>query len=98
MVTTNVKEILSMNISTKKIEEDLIDYLKKGSPSLSKIKKIPRNKSLVELGYLDSFAIIDLVTYFENKWKIKIKNDEITPEFFGSIDKMVNTIHRKLQK
>ncbi len=86
-----------MNISIKKIENDLIEYLKKGSPILSKMKEIPKDKSLVEEGYLDSFAIIDLVTYFENKWKISIDNDELTPEFFGSINKMVQMINSKLK-
>ena len=60
------------------------------------MKSIPMDKSLVELGYIDSFGVIDLVTYFENKWKIKIENEEITKEKFGSINKMVNLICTKL--
>ena len=63
-----------MSISIKQIEDDLLSYLKKGNPIVAKIKDIPKDKSLVELGYIDSFGIIDLVTYFEKKWKIKIEN------------------------
>ena len=63
---------------------------------MSKLKNIPKEESLVELGYMDSFGIIDLVTYFENKWKIKIENEEITPEFFSSINKMIKLIERKI--
>lgn len=87
-----------MNITLDEIEKDLINYLKKGNPLIKKLNVIPKDKSLVELGYLDSFAIIDLVTYFENKWKIKIDNDEITPEFFGSIDKMTKMLNKKILK
>jgi len=87
---------LNMNITIKDVENDLIDYLKKGSPIMSKLKNIPKEESLVELGYMDSFGIIDLVTYFENKWKIKIENEEITPEFFSSINKMIKLIERKI--
>ena len=87
-----------MNITLDEIEKDLINYLKKGNPLVKKLNVIPKDKSLVELGYLDSFAIIDLVTYFENKWKIKIDNDEITPEFFGSIDKMTKMLNKKILK
>ena len=42
-----------------KVFDLLITYLKKGNPSLSKIKEIPLDKSLVELGYMDSFGVID---------------------------------------
>ena len=85
-----------MNISIKEVEKDLINYLKNGNPLIAKLDIIPKNESLVELGYMDSFGIIDLVTYFENKWKIKIENDEITPEFFGSINKMLEMLEQKI--
>ena len=85
-----------MNITIKEVEKDLINYLKNGNPLIAKLDIIPKNESLVELGYMDSFGIIDLVTYFENKWKIKIENDEITPEFFGSINKMLEMLERKI--
>ena len=85
-----------MSTTNNEIEKDLIRYLKKGNPILSNMKNISMDESLVELGYIDSFGIIDLVTYFENKWKIKIENEEITKEQFGSINKMVNLINTKL--
>ena len=85
-----------MNITIKEVEKDLINYLKNGNPLIAKLDIIPKNESLVDLGYMDSFGIIDLVTYFENKWKIKIENDEITPEFFGSINKMLEMLEQKI--
>ena len=85
-----------MSTTNKEIEKDLIRYLKNGNPILSNMKNISMDESLVELGYIDSFGIIDLVTYFENKWKIKIENEEITKEQLGSINKMVNLINTKL--
>lgn len=85
-----------MNITVREIEEDLINFLKKGNPVLIKIKDIPKDKSLVELGYIDSFGIIDLVTHFEKKWKIKIANEEITPEYFGSINKIIEFLEKKI--
>mgnify|MGYP001240984715 CR=1 FL=1 len=85
-----------MSITNKDIEKDLVDYLKKGNPILNKINNIPMNESLVELGYIDSFGIIDIVTYLENKWKIKIENKEITNEHFGSITKIINLVYKKL--
>ena len=86
-----------MSITSKEIEKDLIRYLKNGNPILDKMKDVPLNDSLVELGYIDSFGVIDLVTYLESKWKVKIENEEITQDHFGSINKMVNLVNKKLQ-
>ena len=79
-----------------KVYDLLVSFLKKGNPSLNKIKDIPNDKSLVELGYMDSFGVIDAVTFIENKWKIKIEDEELTKEKFGSINKMVNLICHKI--
>tara|TARA_B000000460_G_C21162888_1_gene241927 strand:+ start:86 stop:352 length:267 start_codon:yes stop_codon:yes gene_type:complete len=87
-----------MSITSKEIEKDLIQYLKNGNPILDKMKDVPLNESLVELGYIDSFGVIDLVTYLENKWKVKIENAEITKEKFGSISKMINLVYSKLSE
>ena len=86
-----------MSITSIEIEIDLLQYLKRGNPILANMKSVPMDKSLVELGFIDSFGIIDLVTYLENKWKIKIENEEITQDKFGSINKMVNLVFKKLQ-
>ena len=85
-----------MSITNKEIEEDLIRYLKNGNPNLSNMKDMPMDKSLVELGHIDSCGVIDLVTYLESKWKVKIENKEITRDQFGSINKMVNLVYKKL--
>ena len=85
-----------MNTTIKEIEVDLIKYLKSGNPLMAKLDEVPKNDSLVELGYIDSFGIIDLVTYFEKQWKIKIENEEITVEHFGSINKMIKLINQKI--
>ena len=87
-----------MSITSKEIERDLIRYLKNGNPILDKMKDVPLNESLVELGYIDSFGVIDLVTYLENKWKVQIENAEITKEKFGSISKMINLVYSKLSE
>ena len=56
------------------------------------------NKSLVELGYLDSFAVIDLITFIEKEWSIVLENEDITREKMGSINKMIKLISIKQKK
>ena len=59
-------------------------------------KNIPMHKSLVELGYLDSFGIVELVSFIEKKWKITILDSDLTAKKMGSINKMVDLINKKL--
>ena len=84
-----------MSKEKEKISDELLKYLKMGNPLIANLKKIPLNESLVELGYLDSFSVIDLVEFLEKSQKVKIHDDEITKEKFGSINKMVNMIYKK---
>ena len=82
----------------EKIKNDLITFLKKGNPLIEKIVNLPMNESLVEKGFVDSFGIIEIITYFEKKYKITIDDKEITKEKFGSINKMVGIVFDKIKK
>ena len=84
-----------MSKEKEKISDELLKYLKMGNPLIANLKKIPLNESLVELGYLDSFSVIDLVEFLEKSQKVKIHDDEITKEKFGSINKMVDMVYKK---
>ena len=44
---------------------------------------------------MDSFGVIEVVGYFEKKYSIKIDDNEITKEKFGSINKMINLVYEK---
>lgn len=45
---------------------------------------------------MDSFGIIDIVTFLEGSYSIKINDDEITKEKFGSINKMAKIVLEKI--
>ena len=86
-----------MSKSRNEIKITIIKFLKKGNPIIAKLKKIPEDRSLVQLGYIDSFGLIALIQFIENKFKIKIKDSEITPEVFGSLEKMSKLIFKKIK-
>ena len=56
---------------------------------------LPRDESLVELGLLDSYAVVELVEFLEKNWNIAILNEEITREKMGSLNKMATLILQK---
>ena len=84
-------------MKTKIILKDLIDYLKKGNPLIRNRKNIPLDKSLLELGLIDSFGVIEIISYLEKKYKIRINDNEITKEKFGSLNKMSKLVSEKIE-
>jgi len=82
---------------TKIILKDLIDYLKKGNPLIRNRKNIPLDKSLLEMGLIDSFGVIEIISYLEKKYKIRINDNEITKEKFGSLNKMSKLVSKKIE-
>ena len=83
-------------LSEKEVVNEILNFIMLGTPSLKK-QKIPLDKSLMELGYLDSFGIIELVTFLEKKFKVTIEDKEITKEIFGSINKMSKLVVKKIK-
>ena len=84
---------------SKKIQiiNSLVNFVQIGNPSIKK-KNIPLNKSLLEIGLLDSFGIIELISFIEKKYKIKIEDKEINKKDFGSLEKMAKLIEKKTIK
>ena len=87
---------LIIKLSEKEVVNEILNFVMLGNPSLKK-QKIPLDKSLMELGYLDSFGIIELVTFLEKKFKVTIEDKEITKEIFGSINKMSKLVVKKIK-
>lgn len=56
---------------------------------------LPRDQSLIELGILDSFGVIELVEFLEENWEIHIQDEDITRERMGSINKMAQLVAEK---
>jgi acyl carrier protein len=74
----------------------IVEYLK-GAVLLDPAQEIPLDKSLLETGILDSYGIVDLLTFIEGEFGLAIPDEDITKEKMGSIRKMANYIalHRR---
>jgi len=60
-------------------------------------KSLGPDEDLLEQGMIDSLKIIKLIEFMENKFGIKIVDEEIIPENFMSINSMVKFIERQLE-
>ncbi len=52
-------------------------------------QEIDYNTPLISGGIVDSFSMVSLKRFLENKYKISIPDDKATPEAFDSVNKIV---------
>ena len=53
---------------------------------------------ILDLGILDSPAIIELLCQYEEKYKFEIEKTEITMDNLGTVNKMVEFAIKKIQR
>lgn len=56
---------------------------------------LPGNKSLIDSGIVDSTGVLELVGFLEDKYEIRINDDELVPENLDSVDNIVSFVSRK---
>ena len=54
------------------------------------------DESLLKAGVVDAFGVLDLVTYIENQYYIRIENHEFDPEQFDTIHKLAAAVESRL--
>jgi len=67
------------------------EYLEDGD------EEINYDTPLISSGYVDSFSMVSLLVFLENKFKIKIPPDKATPEAFDSVNKIVTLVKQYLK-
>ena len=57
---------------------------------------LENDTSFMENGIIDSTGILELVTYLEENFGIKIQDDELLPENLDSLNNVADFLNRKL--
>lgn len=60
--------------------------------------KITYDTPLISSGYVDSFSMVSLLVFLENKFRIKIPPSKATPEAFDSVNNIVALVNQYLNK
>lgn len=79
----------------KTVQNAIIEYVLDNHITSYTKESIPMDESLVELGVIDSYGVVELVDYLERNWTISIEDSEITREKMGSINKMTTLVLSK---
>jgi len=78
------------------IEEEIIDFFKKDSEIRDKCPStISSNSLLIESGILDSFGIIKLIIFLEQKFNIELDSKDLIEENFYTLKRIVRLIANK---
>lgn len=59
--------------------------------------EITYDTPLISSGYVDSFSMISLLVFIENKFKIKIPPAKATPEAFDNVNSIVALVNQYLK-
>lgn len=79
----DMKEVILKYVISEYAEED--DDIKYDTP-------------LISGGLVDSFSMVSLKRFLENKYKISIPDDKATPEAFDSVNKIASLVNDFLKK
>jgi acyl carrier protein/D-alanine--poly(phosphoribitol) ligase subunit 2 len=66
------------------------EYLEEGDDDIN------YDSPLISSGTVDSFSMVSLKRFLENKYKISIPDDKATPEAFDSVNKIVTLVKQYL--
>jgi acyl carrier protein len=77
------------------VERDLREFLAANYFLGDDPSQLAGSSSLIEAGLIDSTGVLELVGYLEEKFDIRITNEELLPENLDSIDNIVGFVERK---
>jgi acyl carrier protein len=60
-------------------------------------EEITFDTRLISNGYVDSFSMVSLLVFLENRFKIKIPSSKATPEAFDSVNNIVALVEQYLK-
>jgi len=58
-------------------------------------EELPASRSLIDSGVIDSTGVLELVGFLEERYDIRINDDELVPENLDSIDNIIGFVSRK---
>ncbi|HOD17155.1 MAG TPA: acyl carrier protein [Candidatus Cloacimonadota bacterium] len=60
--------------------------------------EITYDTPLISGGYVDSFSMVSLKRFLENKYKINLPDDKATPQAFDTVNNIVKLVEEFLNK
>jgi acyl carrier protein len=85
---------LSIQTIDQEIRQFIIDNFFFGEPDA----EMSNDDSLLDRGIIDSTGVLELVEFLEEKYVIKVQDDELVPQNLDSVNSLVQFVNRKMYK
>jgi len=83
-------------MNTEEMKELVLNYVKKEYIE-DDDTEITNDTPLISSGYVDSFSMVSLLVFLENKFKIKIPSSKATAEAFDTVNSIVALLNQYLE-
>ena len=83
-----------MQIIEQEIRQFIIDNFLFGELDAD----LANDDSLLDRGILDSTGVLELVAFLEDKYMMKVQDDELVPQNLDSVNGLVQFVNRKVHK
>ena len=84
------------NMNIDEMKELVLNYVKNEYMDEEEVD-LTYDTPLISSGYVDSFSMVSLLVFLENKFQIKIPPSKATPEAFDSVNKIVSLVSQYLK-
>jgi acyl carrier protein len=78
-----------------RIEDQIKNYIAKNLTFSDNGFSYDENASFLDEGIVDSVGVMELVSFVEEDFRVKVEDLDITPENFDSVSKIAAYIRRK---
>jgi len=82
------------NVESAAVGDRIAGFLREKFPMARKRNLKPSDK-LLESGILDSLGVLDLVAFLEQEFGLVVADEELLPDNFQTIDKLVAFVQNK---
>jgi acyl carrier protein len=83
-----------MQTIEQEIRQFIIDNFLFGDPDA----KLSSDDSLLDRGIIDSTGVLEVVTFLEDKYGMKVQDDELVPQNLDSVNSLVQFVNGKVHK
>ena len=79
------------------VEQELRRFVIDNFPFGAVGEGLSNDDSFLDQGIIDSTGVLELVTFLEETYEIKVEDEELVPDNLDSINRLVKFLERKLQ-
>ena len=81
---------------SKEIRNKLLDFIVENF--LVEKDEIDLDKSLVDEGIIDSTGLVEIIAFIEEEFSIKVEDEQMTRDNFGSVVKIIDFIEKEIHQ